>query len=353
MNKFLLTFILLTVLQIVFTKDKCYVLALEGGGDHGAYQAGAFKALAYGLPVEERSYDVITGISAGTLNGAGISLFPIGEETQAADFLLKIWDNINKDSIYKNWKNLGYLGYLWGLLYETSIFDTSPLRKLITEILESKKVQRNFYMGINNIRTGGYEVYNGLELDIEELINVALSSSAVPVVFTAISLKNGDLYQDGGVKHGIDPVSGINHCKNQGFTEENIVVDMIKCFGKKDRTKDPSKFKTIDAMFRLFDIWNADRSSRDIDELTKFYPNIHFRYVVVPTKELPSGLLNFNKENTLFMLQTGEQDAKDIIAKGTQYGKIQMKEIAENYKNQPNSIKRAVPTEEKNENFLN
>jgi predicted acylesterase/phospholipase RssA len=42
--------ILLLTLSLTLQSDKCRVLVLEGGGDRGAYHAGAFRALADNLP---------------------------------------------------------------------------------------------------------------------------------------------------------------------------------------------------------------------------------------------------------------------------------------------------------------
>jgi len=52
---------------------KCRILALEGGGDKGAYEAGVFSYMANHLPPEEVQYDVLTGVSVGALNAAGLS----------------------------------------------------------------------------------------------------------------------------------------------------------------------------------------------------------------------------------------------------------------------------------------
>ena len=57
---------------------------MEGGGDRGAYLAGAFKKMTEIMPAEETSYDIVTGISAGGLNAGAISFYPKGNEKEAA-----------------------------------------------------------------------------------------------------------------------------------------------------------------------------------------------------------------------------------------------------------------------------
>jgi predicted acylesterase/phospholipase RssA len=86
--------ILLFIPTISVDSSKCRVLVLEGGGDRGAYHAGAFRQFVNALPAEEVAYDVITGISAGGLNAGALSLFKQGDEKNASHFLDNIWNNI-------------------------------------------------------------------------------------------------------------------------------------------------------------------------------------------------------------------------------------------------------------------
>jgi predicted acylesterase/phospholipase RssA len=48
------------------------------------------------LPPEEVAYDVVSGISAGAINGIGFSFFEKGDEKNAVEFLEKIWSNITR-----------------------------------------------------------------------------------------------------------------------------------------------------------------------------------------------------------------------------------------------------------------
>jgi predicted acylesterase/phospholipase RssA len=49
----------------------CQVLALEGGGSKGAYGAGALLELANHL---DRSWDAVSGVSAGAINAVLFSV---------------------------------------------------------------------------------------------------------------------------------------------------------------------------------------------------------------------------------------------------------------------------------------
>ena len=82
----------LSILCLTFVTihgKKCRALVLEGGGDKGAYQAGAIRGLFESLPRNESAYDVISGVSIGAINGVSYALHRPGDEDEATNFLRK------------------------------------------------------------------------------------------------------------------------------------------------------------------------------------------------------------------------------------------------------------------------
>lgn len=79
MNKAILLLIVsLFTINAAKAEGKCRALALEGGGDRGAYHAGAMSKFYDMLPTVEYQYDFCTGISAGSMNCAAWALFEKG-----------------------------------------------------------------------------------------------------------------------------------------------------------------------------------------------------------------------------------------------------------------------------------
>jgi len=73
---------------------KCLALALSGGANKGAYEAGVLHGLSHILPEDHLYYDVVTGVSTGALNGGGISVWPKEKPKEMAEYLVETWTNM-------------------------------------------------------------------------------------------------------------------------------------------------------------------------------------------------------------------------------------------------------------------
>ena len=74
--------LILSIAGAVVADDTCTALALSGGGAHGAYETGVLWGMYNS--VEDKSsmaYDVISGVSVGSINAVAASLFPKGQES--------------------------------------------------------------------------------------------------------------------------------------------------------------------------------------------------------------------------------------------------------------------------------
>lgn len=126
------TILILTLVALALGKDKCYALALEGGGDKGAYQAGAVYTLAHELPEGQAEWDVITGISVGAINGAYLALFEEGDEKAATKDMLDLWRGLTREEVVVDWPNGGIAR---GILFKKGIYDDTPLKEYLDEKL--------------------------------------------------------------------------------------------------------------------------------------------------------------------------------------------------------------------------
>lgn len=69
-------------------------MVLSGGGSNGAWESGVLWGfLHYGDPKDYR-YDVVSGVSIGSINAAGLAVFDKGDEYNAVDFIYQTWNRI-------------------------------------------------------------------------------------------------------------------------------------------------------------------------------------------------------------------------------------------------------------------
>ena len=66
----------------------CYGLAIEGGGDVGAWEVGALKAL---FNKYDHGYQVISGVSIGSINGGYIGTYKREDQKKGLDQLFEYW----------------------------------------------------------------------------------------------------------------------------------------------------------------------------------------------------------------------------------------------------------------------
>ena len=175
-------FILLTT-QLNLHVHALNQLSLSGGGAFGAVEIGILKRL---VELENKSYDIYTGISAGALNAAFLSYFTdlatgvtTGEQIYASLKNRMIYDLFPTSSL--------------------SIFNTSPLQKTLTNIIHGmpNKPQIHTLIGATNLYSGNLDIFNFEENDDYNKVLLMMASSAIPGLFPPIKY-NGQLYADGG-----------------------------------------------------------------------------------------------------------------------------------------------------------
>jgi NTE family protein len=118
-------------------------LTLTGGGARGAYQAGVLQRL--GEACEDLEFGVITGVSAGAINGAFIANHR-GSFGQASRELSGLWNKLSTEEVLRGtplelarnvtrWGIQLLSGGLETLPRVRGLLDTEPLRKLLTRVL--------------------------------------------------------------------------------------------------------------------------------------------------------------------------------------------------------------------------
>ncbi|TAL59252.1 MAG: patatin [Legionella sp.] len=191
-------------------------LYLAGGGARGAYQAGVLKGINHILQVKKLPFEVVTGVSVGSINAAVLAEnaddFPAG-----LDKLESIWGEIHCQQIYKasNYElGKSVIRNLSTLIIKQRqtghLLDTSPLKQYLEEIIDFSRIESNISNGFLEtfeVIANCYEThqtisfYNSTNPHFEDwsyprhssqraIINSGhvLASSALPLFFPPVQL---------------------------------------------------------------------------------------------------------------------------------------------------------------------
>jgi NTE family protein len=205
-------------------------LILPGGGARNAYQAGVLKAIADMLPEDaENPFPVICGTSSGALN-AVLLASSANRFREGVDRMWGIWANFHIGKVFKidgwtafvsawRWATSFLLGGL-AKKQPQSVLNNSPLRELLERHIRFAKIQQAIDSGALravSVTTSGYTSGNSITFfqGMKELqpwkrtrrtgqateltLNHLMASSAIPVLFPAVKLRN-EYFGDGSMR---------------------------------------------------------------------------------------------------------------------------------------------------------
>jgi len=205
-------------------------LILPGGGARNAYQAGVLKAIGDMLPEDaENPFPVISGTSSGALNAVLLASSATRFQ-EGVDRLYGIWANFHVGKVFRTdtWTALKS-GIRWGLAFlggglgngqPQSVLDNTPMREMLERHIRFARIQQAIDTGALravSVTASGYTsgmsiaFYQGISELVpwkrtrrlgqrtELTINHLMASSAIPVLFPAVKLRN-EYYGDGSMR---------------------------------------------------------------------------------------------------------------------------------------------------------
>ena len=158
---------------------KCTALAMSGGANYGAWEIGVVYGLAhYGNP-EDYYYDVVSGISAGAINAAGMAGWAPEEVVEMTEYLSDAWFDITTPDIW-----LKRPDEKKAVLNEKSLLDDSPALLTILDIMSIKsEYAKRVSVAAVDINNGEYVEFNQNNTDYFEFYRASMASGSIPVVF--------------------------------------------------------------------------------------------------------------------------------------------------------------------------
>ena len=93
--------------------DVCRALVLSGGGNNGSWEVGVLYGLVNNGTASDYAYDVVTGVSAGSINTIAMAGWEVGNEKAMADWLSDLALERSESSTIYLGGTLGLLGMLY------------------------------------------------------------------------------------------------------------------------------------------------------------------------------------------------------------------------------------------------
>ena len=210
--------------------DKCNALVMSGGGSNGAWEIGVIYGLVHNGNPADFAWDYLTGISAGSINTAGLVGWAVGDEVNATEWLSETFNGLHNSDIWREWPE----GIEKSFFGRPSLLDDSPalafLEGLLAQPQFSEGFKRPFTMAAENVENGEYTLFNQDNITFgPELAAAALSSSSIPTVFPPRPFK-GTYFMDGGTTWNVNIASAIHGCLDiVGGDHSKITVDVLIC----------------------------------------------------------------------------------------------------------------------------
>jgi NTE family protein len=178
----------------------------------GWYILGVLKKT---MADEKRDYDLLTGVSVGSLIVTAMAQEPLGNPIDAFDRAYKLFLDVpGNEGIYEEWPY-----HPVSVIGKDSIYSTQPLRDRIDANLDASLVRasgRQLRIGAVSWETGAYHAF---DQDTPNLGEAIYASSAFPMMFEE-GLVDGEEFADGGLR----TITPLADAIRAGATEIDVIM---------------------------------------------------------------------------------------------------------------------------------
>jgi NTE family protein len=180
---------------------------LSGGAALGSLQVGMLRALLE----HDVKADFVVGTSAGAINAAYFSKYPT---LDGISNLAKLWQGLNRRSVFPLRPALGFLGFIGK---RDHLCSSNPLLSLLRSEYGDQRLENSTVPAhvIAADLASGYEVC----VSSGPSANAVLASASLPGVFTPVNI-DGRLLIDGGVTNN----APISHAVRLGATKIYVLA---------------------------------------------------------------------------------------------------------------------------------
>jgi len=261
------------------------ILILSGGGVYGSFEMGIVSKL---IIEGKGGWDLITGVSIGSLNACYLSTVDKHNELNSLDEFKNLWFNIKENDILtKNY-----------FLNGVSFYDNKKFKGFINTLFNNKKSIRPVIISATSLNTSESKTFTNSDIEKYGYTDLIMSSTAIPIILPPYPFLD-DVFVDGGLTSNVLFYDAINYCL-ENFPNEDVEVDIIVCDKKikKDQVN-PADLNIIKLLEKLIPIIKQQVEYSELLKNIKFPKNIIIT-VYQEKIDLPISLIDFTKIEELW-----------------------------------------------------
>ena len=181
------------------------------------------KGITEAMPAELIDYDHIAGVSIGAINSSIFSVYPKGQEKEAAERINNLYQTYTTSDLFSLRPNV-----ILAPFRHSSVADFSPTYHIIDEVLNDRPFQRKLSLLTCDLNNAQPLILDETMSD-EERVEMIVSSASIPFAFPPRNVENMSLV-DGGLFSNVSIGDPIQRCREDGFADEDIIVDVLLCY---------------------------------------------------------------------------------------------------------------------------
>ncbi len=286
-------------------------LILSGGGARGAFEVGAEK---YAREEKGYTWDIISGVSVGALNGFMLAM----EKYQR---MWELWNSLSQDQICTG----GFS--LWSVIKlafgAKSFYGNGPLWKTVQQELDPSQIKKHLQIGTVSLITGEYVEFDHAD---EHLAKAILASTVMPIIWAPVDISSEHRAMVDGGLINISPIGNV-------LDHDPDEVVIINCDPGEEHALDHRPANILEIGLRAMDINLHALLQKDIENFRRINhmvkeagahgvtlhsaksgrPIKYFEYKVIKPDEPLSDVLDFSQPSIQRSIKAGWEQAKAVL----------------------------------------
>ena len=263
------------------------ILVLSGGGSIGTFEAAIVSQL---ISQGKGGWDLITGVSAGSINACYLSTIDKSKEIDNIDVFKNLWCSITNSDVFN--PEL----FLNGL----SMFNTNKYKSIMETIFKDRKILRPIMINATSLNTSSSKIFTETDIEKYGFIDIIMSSSSIPILFPPYQFLD-DFFIDGGFSSNIVLDEAIKYSINN-FPDEEVEIDVVICGHFIDEEVITQKELTFKKLIeKMIGIIEQQMEYFEVLEKLNIPSNIKIN-IYQPKNKLPISFLNFDNGEELWEL---------------------------------------------------